>query len=285
MTRPLSRPFDCLYAHGFARVSVCVPRLKVASPAFNVERTVAMARDACADGASVVLFPELGLSAYSNEDLFHQDALLDATEAALARLLEQNVKLPAALIVGLPLRFEGRLFNCAAIVHRGRVLGLVPKSFLPNYREFYERRQFTPGSAATFRDVRLLGQDVPFGTDLIFEAEDVPGLSLFVEICEDVWVPIPPSTYGALAGATVLANLSASNITVGKAAYRRSLCADQSGRCIAAYLYSAAGQGESTTDLAWDGHAMIYENANLLAESKRFAETEQRIAADVDLDR
>ena len=285
MTRPLSRPFDCLYAHGFARVSVCVPRLKVASPAFNVERTVAMARDACADGASVVLFPELGLSAYSNEDLFHQDALLDATEAALARLLEQSVKLPAVLIVGLPLRFEGRLFNCAAIVHRGRLLGLVPKSFLPNYREFYERRQFTPGSAATFRDVRLLGQDVPFGTDLIFEAEDVPGLSLFVEICEDVWVPIPPSTYGALAGATVLANLSASNITVGKAAYRRSLCADQSGRCIAAYLYSAAGQGESTTDLAWDGHAMIYENANLLAESKRFAETEQRIAADVDLDR
>ncbi|HZN67858.1 MAG TPA: NAD(+) synthase [Tepidisphaeraceae bacterium] len=285
MTRPLSRPFDCLYAHGFARVSVCVPRLKVASPAFNVERTVAMAHDACADGACVVLFPELGLSAYSNEDLFHQDALLDATEAALAKLLEQSVKLPAALVVGLPLRFEGRLFNCAAIVHRGRLLGLVPKSFLPNYREFYERRQFTPGSAATFRDVRLLGQDVPFGSDLIFEADDVPGLSLFVEICEDVWVPIPPSTYGALAGATVLANLSASNITVGKAAYRRSLCADQSGRCIAAYLYSAAGQGESTTDLAWDGHAMIYENANLLAESQRFAETEQRVAADVDLDR
>jgi NAD+ synthase (glutamine-hydrolysing) len=279
------RQFESLYTHGFARVSVCVPRVKVAAPAFNVERTIAMAKDACADGAALVLFPELGLSAYSNEDLFHQDALLDATEQALAKLLEQSVKLPAVLVVGAPLRFENKLFNCAAVVHRGRLLGLIPKTYLPNYREFYEKRQFTSGAAALSREVSLLGQDVPFGDDLVFEAEDLPGFSLFVEICEDVWVPIPPSTFGALAGATVLANLSASNITVGKAAYRRSLCADQSGRCVAAYLYSAAGQGESTTDLAWDGHALIYENANLLAESERFTDREQRIAADVDLDR
>jgi NAD+ synthase (glutamine-hydrolysing) len=165
------------------------------------------------------------------------------------------------------------------------VLGIVPKTYLPNYREFYEARQFTSGRNAIAREVSFLGERVPFGNDLVFAAENVAGLALHVEICEDVWTPIPPSTYGALAGATVLANLSASNITVGKAEYRRSLCSLQSARCIAAYLYSAAGPGESTTDLAWDGHALIFENGDLLAESERFAAEEQIIAADVDLER
>jgi NAD+ synthase (glutamine-hydrolysing) len=279
--------FNSLYTHGFARVSVCVPHVKVAAPAFNAERTVAMAREAAAEGAALVLFPEMGLSAYSNEDLFHQDALLDATERALALVVEQSKSLGAVLVVGAPLRFESKLFNCAIVVHRGEMLGVIPKTYLPNYREFYEQRQFTPGTSARSRGgtVRLLGADVPFGDDLLLEAADLPGFVLFTEICEDVWVPLAPSTFGAMAGATVLANLSASNITIGKAAYRRNLCASQSGKCIAAYLYSAAGRGESTTDLAWDGHALIYENSNLLAESERFSDREQRITADVDLDR
>jgi len=187
--------------------------------------------------------------------------------------------------VGAPLRLDAKLFNCAVVVHRGRILGVVPKTYLPNYREFYEKRQFTSAFDALSAEVRLLGRTVPFGNDLLFEASSVNGFRLHVEICEDVWAPVPPSTYAALAGATVLANLSASNITVGKAEYRRNLCASQSGKCIAAYMYSAAGPGESTTDLGWDGHALIYENNDLLAEAERFADQEQIITADIDLDR
>ncbi len=233
----------------------------------------------------MALFPELGISAYSNEDLFHQDALLDAVREALAVLVRESEALSPVLLVGAPLRFEGKLFNCAVVIHRGRVLGVVPKSYLPNYREFYEKRQFTSGRDAVADEVRLLGEVVPFGSDLVFEAENVEGFALHVEVCEDVWAPIPPSSYAALAGAPVLANLSASNITIGKAEYRRALCASQSGRCIAAYLYSAAGPGESTTDLAWDGHALIYENNDLLAEAERFVAEERLIVADVDLER
>ncbi len=279
------RPFHSIYSHGYVRASVCVPFLRVADPAYNVERTIALARQASELCAAVALFPELGISAYTCDDLFHQDALLDATEAAIARLVEESRELTPVLLVGAPLRFEGRLFNCAVVVYRGQVLGIVPKSYLPNYREFYERRQFTPGRFAVSREVVFLGGVVPFGNDLVFDAVNVEGFALGVEVCEDVWVPIAPSTYFALAGATVLANLSASNITVGKAEYRRDLCASQSGKCIAAYLYSAAGPGESTTDLAWDGHALIYENNELLAESERFADREQVIAADIDLER
>src|SRR5215212_9072587 len=284
--RPAGGPFsfDSLYAHGFARVSVCVPHVKVAAPAFNAERTVAMAREASADGAALVLFPELGISAYSNEDLFHQDALLDASRSVPARLVEESRALSPVLLVGAPLRFEGKLFNCAVVLSRGRVLGIVPKTYLPNYREFYEKRQFTSGRDAVSREVNLFGKTVPFGSDLIFNAANVEGFKLHVEICEDVWVPIPPSTYAALGGAMVLANLSASNITIGKAEYRRSLCEGQSAKCIAAYLYSAAGPGESTTDLAWDGHALICEDGALLAEAERFPREEQMIVADVDLD-
>jgi NAD+ synthase (glutamine-hydrolysing) len=227
----------------------------------------------------------MGLSAYTNDDLFHQDALLDATEDALRKAVEASAKLNTIVVVGAPLRFEAKLFNCGIVIHRGKILGVTPKSYLPNYREFYEKRQFTSGFAATRKDVRLLGQDAPFGSDVIFEAAAIDGFALHVEICEDVWTPIPPSTFAALAGATVLTNLSASNITIGKAGYRKTLCAGQSGRCVAAYLYAAAGHGESTTDMAWDGHALVYENANLLAESERFTDHAQRITADIDLDR
>ncbi|MBW3630468.1 MAG: NAD(+) synthase [Gemmatimonadetes bacterium] len=277
--------FHSPYSHGFVRATVCVPAVRVADPAFNVERTLGLARRASEAGAVVALFPELGISAYTCDDLFHQDALLDEVEAALAQAVEESAGLAPVLLVGAPLRFEGKLFNCAVVIYRGRVLGIVPKSYLPSYREFYERRQFTPARAAASREVRFLGETVPFGNDLLFDAVNVEGFGLHVEICEDVWTPIPPSSYAALAGATVLANLSASNITVGKAEYRRDLCAAQSGKCIAAYLYSAAGPGESTTDLAWDGHALIYENNELLAESERFADSEQMIVADIDLER
>jgi NAD+ synthase (glutamine-hydrolysing) len=277
--------FNSLYSHGFIRAAVCVPALRVADPQFNLERTLALAQQADAAQVAVALFPELGISAYSNEDLFHQDALLEATRDALARLVQESESLAPILIVGAPLQFDAKLFNCAVIIYRGKVLGLVPKSYLPNYREFYEKRQFTTGRDAISREVPFLGATVPFGNDLVFDATNVAGFRLHAEICEDVWTPIPPSTYAAMAGATVLANLSASNITIGKAEYRRNLCASQSGKCIAAYMYSAAGPGESTTDLAWDGHALIYENSDLLAEAERFADREQMITADIDLER
>ena len=215
--------------------------------------------------------------------------------------MEASRDLTSVLLVGAPLRFEQRLFNCGVIVYRGRVLGVAPKTYLPNYREFYERRQFSAAGHAVGNEVRFLGETVPFGNDLLFRAGTpaegrtgegcelsggaTEGFTLHVEICEDVWTPVPPSSYAALAGATVLANLSASNITIGKANYRKDLCASQSGKCIAAYLYSAAGPGESTTDLAWDGHALIYEDGDLLAESERFADHEQMITADIDTER
>jgi NAD+ synthase (glutamine-hydrolysing) len=279
------RPFHSIYRHGYARLAVCIPRVRVAAPDFNAERTLALAQRASDERAVLALFPELGISAYSNDDLFQQDALLDATEAALGRILTTSRDLGPVLLVGAPLRAGDALFNCAVAIHQGRVLGVVPKSYLPNYREFYEKRQFTSGFDAVVDEVRLLGERVPFGNDLVFEATDLPGFDLHVEICEDLWAPIPPSTFAALAGATVVANLSASNVTIGKADYRKDLCAAQSGKCIVAYLYSGAGPGESTTDLAWDGQALIYENHELLAESERFATEEHWITADVDLER
>jgi NAD+ synthase (glutamine-hydrolysing) len=281
----MRNPFHSIYSHGFVRVAVCIPHVTVTNPSKNADRTIELARQASAESAAVALFPELGLSSYTGDDLFHQDALLDGVEAALARVREASTDLTPVLLVGAPLRFEGKLFNCGVVIYRGRILGAVPKSYLPNYREFYEKRQFTAGSKAVSRTVRLLGESVPFGSDLVFDATNIEDFTLHVEVCEDVWVPIPPSTYAALAGATVLANLSASNITIGKADYRHDLCAAQSGKCIAAYLYAAAGPGESTTDLAWDGHAMIYENDELLAQSERFSRDEQVVVADVDLER
>ena len=278
-------PDESIYAHGLLRTAVCVPHVKVAAPRFNTERTLALAQRASEAGAAVALFPELGLSAYSNDDLHQQDALLDAVLEGIDLLRDASRELSPVLLLGAPLRLEGKLFNCAVVIYRGSILGVVPKSYLPNYREFYEGRQFTSGRDALSREVTLLGHVVPFGSDLIFAATNIPDFALHVEICEDLWVPIPPSTWGAMAGATILCNLSASNITIGKADYRRDLCAAQSGKCIAAYLYSAAGPGESTTDLAWDGHALIYENNERLAESERFSSEEQIILADVDLER
>jgi NAD+ synthase (glutamine-hydrolysing) len=278
-------PFDSPYAHGFVRVAVCVPRVRVADPAYNAEQTIHLARQASREQAAVAVFPELGISAYSIDDLLQQDALLDAVEAGLVQIVEASRDLVPVLLAGAPLCFDHKLFDCAVVIYRGHVLGIVPKSYLPSYREFYEKRQFSSARDAVDREVTFLAHRVPFGGDLVFQAATLPSFALHAEICEDVWTPIPPSTYGALAGATILANLSASNITIGKAEYRRTLCAAQSGRCVAAYLYAAAGAGESTTDLAWDGHALIYENGELLAETERFSTSEQIIVSDIDLDR
>jgi NAD+ synthase (glutamine-hydrolysing) len=278
--------FFNLYSHDFARVAVCIPEVRVADPAFNAGTTVALLEEAARRGAILALYPELGLSAYSCEDLFHQQALLDGTEAALERVVAASRELPVIAVVGAPLVVDSLLYNCAVVVHRGRILGVTPKTYLPNYREFYELRQFTPGDSATRTTIDLLGQrDVPFGARLVFQLENQPLLAFHAEICEDLWTPIPPSSYAALAGATVLLNLSASNVTVGKDDYRRQLGSNQSARCLAAYLYSAAGFGESTTDLAWDGHGFVYENGSLVAESDRFAYGSQLVAADVDLGR
>ncbi|BBU63008.1 NAD(+) synthase [Methylosinus sp. C49] len=281
----MTHPFFSLHSHGFVRVAVAGPRTRVADPAFNVARTIDMVREADAKGASLVLFPELGLSSYAVDDLLHQTALLDAVEAALGRLLEASRALQPLIAVGAPLRWRGRLYNCALILRRGEILAVTPKIYLPNYREFYERRHFASGAFIAGEEIEIAGQTAPFGSDVLLEASDFPGLAIHTEICEDVWVPIPPSTRAALAGATVLLNLSASNAIVGKSDCRATLCSAHSARCLSAYLYSAAGQGESTTDLAWDGEAMIYENGALLAKAKRFADDPQLILADIDLGR
>jgi len=281
----MDRPFSSLYAHDFVRVAVGVPRMRVAAPSKNADRTIELARRASERQAGLVLFPELGLTCYTNDDLFHQDALLDAAMEALHRVRDATHNLRPLLLVGMPLRVGGQLFNAAVAIHAGRVLGVSPKTYLPNYREFYEKRQFTSARDAVQDSVELFGEEVPFGNHLVYEASSLNGFTVFPEICEDVWTPIPPSTYAAMGGATICANLSASNITMGKAGYRRQLCANQSGRCLSAYLYAASGPGESTTDMAWDGHALIYENARRLAESERFADDEQLITADIDVGR
>ncbi len=277
--------FTSAYAQGFARVAACTVPVAVADPRANLATVLAEVRACHDEGVAVAVFPELALSGYAIDDLLLQDTLLAEVEAAVQELAAATADLLPVVVVGAPLVQGTRVLNCAVVVHRGRVLGVAPKSYLPTYREFYERRHFAPGDDRRDSWIRLGGEDVPLGPDLVFEAVDVPGLRLHVEVCEDMWVPIPPSAEAALAGATVLANLSGSPITVARAEDRRLLVRSASARCNAAYLYAAAGQGESTTDLSWDGQTMVYECGDLLAESERFPEGPRRSVADVDLDR
>ncbi|RKN39708.1 NAD(+) synthase [Streptomyces hoynatensis] len=276
--------FRSLYAHGFARVAACTGHTALADPRANAESVLRQGRGCARDGVALAVFPELVLTGYSAEDLLLQDALLDEVERALATVVAGSAQLLTVLVLGAPLRHRDRIYNCAVTVHRGRILGVAPKSYVPNYREFYERRQIASGEDERGGTIRVAGAEVPFGVDLLFAATDVPGLVLHTEICEDMWVPVPPSAEAALAGATVLANLSGSPIAVGRAEDRRLLCRSASARCLAAYVYSSAGLGESTTDLSWDGQTVIYENGALLAETERFPRGEQRAVADVDLD-
>jgi NAD+ synthase (glutamine-hydrolysing) len=272
--------------HGFLRVAAAVPNLRVADCAFNCERLLALLTQAESEDVSILVFPELSLTGYTCADLFQQETL----RASALETLDQVAQLGRMVfsgiaVIGVPLAVDDQLFNCAAVLHRGKVLGVVPKSFLPNYKEFYEARWFSPAAAARSRETTLGGKQVPFGTDLVFEATDVEGLTLGVEICEDLWMPVPPSSLQALNGATVLANLSASNEVIGKAAYRRQLVQSQSGRCIAGYIYASCGVSESTTDVVFGGHCLIAENGTLLAESERFRRDETLLVADLDLDR
>jgi NAD+ synthase (glutamine-hydrolysing) len=276
--------FRSIHAHGFVRVAACTGTITIGDPLANAEAVLTQARAVDAEGVDVAVFTELALSGYSVEDLLLQDAMLDQVDAGLARVVAGSAELRTVLVVGAPLRSDGHLFNCAVVVHRGAVLGVAVKSYVPNYREFYERRQITPGDDRRGATIRIGETDVPFGPDLLFEAVDLPGLVLHVEICEDMWIPIPPSAEAALAGATVLANLSGSPITVGRAENRALLAQSASSRCLAAYVYAAAGRGESTTDLSWDGQTLVYENGVLLAETDRFPDGDRAAIADVDLD-
>jgi len=272
--------------HGFLRVAAAVPNLRVADCAFNSERLLDLMTRAENEDVSILVFPELSLTAYTCADLFQQETLRAVALETLGQLAQLGMMVYSGLaVVGLPLALDDQLFNCAAVLHRGKVLGVVPKSFLPNYKEFYEARWFALAAAARCREIILGGKHVPFGTDLLFDATDVEGLTLGVEICEDLWMPVPPSSLQALSGAAVLVNLSASNEVIGKAAYRRQLVQSQSGRCIAGYIYTSCGVSESTTDVVFGGHCLIAENGTLLAESERFRRDETLLVADLDLDR
>ncbi len=282
--KPMSAFFSP-YRHEFVRLGVCVPQVAVAEPAKNGDQVLDLLTKGDKAGVALMVFPELGLSAYAIDDLLFQDAVFDAVVGQIARLITASKKLNPVFVVGAPLRWRGSLYNCGVAIHRGRLLGIVPKVFLPNYREFYERRHFTSGEGMRGAAMTLAGQEAPFGIDLLFAAGGPNAFSFHVEICEDLWVPQPPSAQGAAAGAEILLNLSASNIVIGKAQMRRLLCASQSARCLAAYAYSAAGAGESTTDLAWDGQAGIFEIGDMLAETERFSATPQMAVADVDVGR
>lgn len=284
--------FRNAYAHGFARVAACTLPVTMADPAKNAEATIEQARALHKDGVAVALFPELGLSGYAIDDLFMQDVLLEEVDKAIIKVAEASAKLTPIIVVGAPLLIGNRLLNCAVVIQGGEVVGVVPKSYLPNYREFYEKRWFAAGDDAVDTLINRPqwpgadeDGDIAYGTDLLFEATDVPGLTVHVEICEDMWVPVPPSHRAALAGATVLLNLSASPITVGRADDRHLLARSASARCNAAYLYAAASEGESSTDLSWDGMTMVYEMGDLLGETERFPSGPQATVVDVDLDR
>ena len=277
--------FYSAYAHGFARVAACTLPVAIADPAANARAVLEQATECHENAVAVAVFPELCLTGYAIDDLLLQDTLLEAAHDALREVVLGSAELLPVLVVGLPLVHGTRVLNCAAVIHKGRVLGISVKSYLPTYREFYERRHFAPGDDRRGATIEVCGAEVPFGPDLIFAASDHPDLKLHVEVCEDMWVPVPPSAEASLAGATVLANLSGSPITVARAEDRRLLVRSASARCNAAYVFSAAGQGESTTDLSWDGQTMVYESGELMAEGPRFPEGPVCTVADIDLGR
>jgi NAD+ synthase (glutamine-hydrolysing) len=277
--------FRSIHHHRMVRVAAATPIASVGDPAANAAETIALAKRSHDDAVDLVVFPELNVSSYAIDDLHLQAALQGATLGALADIVKASTKLKPVLVVGAALVRNARLYNTAVVIARGRVLGVVPKTFLPNYREYYEKRLFASGAGLTGLTIDLNGEDVPFGTDLIFAAADLPHFTFHAEICEDYWAATPPSTMGALAGALICCNLSASNVTIGKARDRDTLSAAQSIRATCAYVYSAAGPGESTTDLAWDGQGTIHELGLLLGASTRFLHEPELLIRDVDCER
>ena len=269
---------------GFYRVATCSPVVKVADAEFNTARILELAEKAAAHSASVVLFPELAVTAYSCGDLFHNETLLNAAEHAVSRIAEKSASLPSVFIVGAPVRRQNRLFNAAVVIQHGRLCGIVPKTNLPNYREFYEKRYFSSGYGIRNATADFAGQtEIPFGTDLIFRSGSE--LVFGIEICEDMWSTVPPSSYLALNGATLILNPSASNELVGKADYRRELVRGQSARCVAAYAYVSAGVSESTMDTVCGGHSIAAENGTVLLDSERFSREDALYVTDFDLAR
>ena len=277
--------FRSIHRHGYVRVAAATPTGSAGDVSFNVDQTIALMEEAAARHVDLCVFPELSVSSYAVDDLLLQEAFLDAVEDGIGRIRDASAKLGTVFAIGAPLRRNGRLYNTAVLLKGGRILGVVPKSFLPNYREYYEKRWFVSGIGLEGLDIAVAGETVSFGADLVFAAEGLADFIFHVEICEDYWAPQPPSTWGALSGALILCNLSASNITIGKADERKLLCAAQASRCCAAYVYAASGPGESTTDLAWDGQSAIYETGELLAESSRFDIEPELCVADVDAQR
>ena len=292
--------FLSAYDQGFARVAAVTLPVVPVDPAANAAAIIEQARTLAEDGVCLAAFPELCLTGYAIDDLLLSDVLLSDVLAAIETLRAASADLLTALVVGAPLRLGDRLYNCALVIQGGRVRGVAPKSYLPTYREFYEKRHFAPGDAlpAGVESIELPGvrsgsgstdgvepsARVPFGANLLFEVADVPGLTFHVEVCEDMWVPVPPSSLAALAGATVLVNLSGSPITVGRAEDRELLARSSSARGLAAYVYAAAGQGESSTDLAWDGQTLVYENGELLGTTERFPDGPRATVVDVDIE-
>ncbi|KTR84426.1 NAD synthetase [Novosphingobium barchaimii] len=275
-------PFYDMHRHGFVRVATSTPKVRTADVAYNRDGIIAEARRAHEAGVDLLVYPELCLSSYAIDDLHLQQAMIEAVEEAIGVIVEASRGLSPVLLIGAALADKGRLYNCGLAIADGKLLGVVPKSYLPNYREFYEKRWFVSGIGVTGRTIRVGAQDVPFGTDLVFASNRQRDFRFFIEICEDFWAPTPPSSLGALAGATILCNLSASNIVIGKADDRHLLCSSQSARTASAYVYSAGGHGESTTDLAWDGQGVIYELGGLLAQSERFSLEPELCIADID---
>jgi len=284
MTNETHSFFD-MHSHGFVRVATATPCSRTADVAFNLAGVLAEAQRAHDQRVDLVVYPELTLSSYAIDDLLLQNALLERVEQALADLVAATADLSPVLIIGAPLRRAGKLYNCAVVIAGGQVLGVVPKSYLPNYREFYEKRHFAHGRGCADLWIAVAGEEVPFGTDLIFSASNLPGFTFGVEICEDFWAPNPPGTLAALAGALILCNLSASPVTIGRSDDRHMHCRASSSRSICAYVYSASGHGESTTDLAWDGQGVVYELGELLAESTRFDLAPELCVVDLDTDR
>lgn len=281
----MKQSFYSPYTHGFFRVAAATPHIKLADPEFNLKSHLELAQEASKRFVGLVVFPELGLSGYSLQDIFHQRTLITACKEALEKLIEESQRIFPLMVVGLPMMLDAKLFNCAAVIHRGQLLGIVPKTWLPNHREFYEKRHFSSSDEIAIDDFNFAGANIPVGTNLIFKCREIPDTQIAIEICEDLWAPVSPATFACMAGATIVGNLSASNVVIGKADYRRLIIKSFSGKNICGYVYSSAGQGESTTDLAWDGHAIIAENAAILKENQRFVSSGTICCADIDVDR
>lgn len=271
--------------HGFVKVAAAVPELRVADCGYNAVKIINMINEAEMAGAQIVVFPELAITAYTCSDLFHQQLLIKGAEAALIKVAEETRELDIVSIVGMPLMSENQLFNCAVVIQCGEILGVVPKTYIPGYKEFYEERWFASGAKALKPCINISGLDIPFGTDLLFESTKPDPVSFGIEICEDLWTPIPPSSYQAIAGASILFNLSASNEIIAKAEYRRELVRQQSGKCVAGYVYVSSGVDESTTDVVYGGHALIAENGGILSESERFLRTSHMTISEIDVQR